>query len=133
MKYSKKQKWHLNKHALLSAIHFSLQYWDWKEEYDALIEKGAGGLRITDDIKAKSVSSPTERDGLRAVELSEKIRKIEQSAEEAGGVFYKWLLVGVTKEYTSYLYLSEKMRMPCGKDKYYAMRRHFFWILNKKI
>ena len=132
-KYSKKRKWYLGKHELLSTIHFALQYWDWKEEYAMLIAKGAGSPELSDDIKAHNVSSPTENDGIRAVELSQKIQKVDDAIEEAAGPFSKWLLKGVTQEHITYSWLEQFMDIPCGRKMYYSMRRKFYWLLHKKI
>lgn len=132
-KYSKKRKYYLGKHELLAAIHFALQYWDWKEEYAMLMTKGAGSPELSDDIRAHNVSSPTENDALRAVQLSDKIRMVDDAVEEAAGPLSKWLLKGVTQEYITYAWLEQNMDIPCGRKMYYSMRRKFYWLLHKKM
>ena len=131
-KKSKKNKYYLSKHEFLAVYHYALQYPEWKDEYASIIGKGAGSIGISDSPHTNNISRPTERDGIRAAELSERINRIETAAREAGGDFYPWLILGVTVEGTTFRWLHDKKRLPCERDKYYAMKHHFYWLLAQK-
>lgn len=133
VRHSKKSKYYLEKHALYTAIHYALQYLEWKEEHKALIEKGAGALSYSDEPHGTDVTRPTERDGIRAYELARKIEIIENAVMEAAApAVQPYLLYAVTHEYVSFADLEAK-EIPCGRKYYYAARRKFYWYLSNKI
>lgn len=129
--HSQKSKYYLSKHEFYTAYHFALQYTEWKEEHAALTSKGAGSPSLSDEPHGSGVGRPTERDGIRAAELSRKIQRIEDAvAEVVSPAVYEFLLYAVTHEYVSYQKLIAR-GMPCGKKQYYEARRKFYYIISK--
>ena len=59
--------------------------------------------------------------------LSRDIGLIEQTAQEAVGGLYPFILKNVTEDITY-----EHMGVPCGRRQFYVMRRKFFCLLDRK-
>lgn len=59
--------------------------------------------------------------------LSRDISLIEQTAQEAVGGLYPFILKNVTEDITY-----EHMGVPCGRRQFYFMRRKFFCLLDQK-
>ena len=59
--------------------------------------------------------------------LSRDIGLIEQTAQEAVGGLYPFILKNVTEDITY-----EHMGVPCGRRQFYFMRRKFFCLLDQK-
>lgn len=77
-----------------------------------------------------SGSSPTEELALKRSSLTRNIQIIEEAAQEAGTFFATWLLKDVTTPEISYQRMND---IPCGRRRYFEMRKKFFRILDKKI
>lgn len=78
-----------------------------------------------------SGSSPTEELAMKRVELEKNIKIIEESAKEANEFFAKWLIQDVTTPEISYQQMQNII--PCGRRRYFEMRKNFFKILDKKV
>lgn len=100
----------ISKHEYLMARHFALCYNEW-----------LAGC-------AKMENSDPERK-----ELRRKMKTVEQTALEADGELYQYLLKAVTNEGITYAHLQMLMDIPCGDQKYYRARRKFYYLLSKKI
>ncbi len=87
-----------------------LQYNEWRDELEYTPESAA-----------------------RREELIKKCRTVEETAFETAPDLCQYILKAVTNEGVTYTYLREIMKIPCGKDLYYACRRKFYWILSKKL
>ena len=126
-------KYSLDKHELLSAIHYALRYRKWRDEYDALSDSGKGISYDKDRVQSSGDYNPVEAAGIRRAELSTRINLIEQTAKETDPELYEWILQGVTDDFATFKSRSTFKGMPCGKDKYYYSRRKFFFLLSQKI
>lgn len=123
----------MTKSEYLSAYYFALRYEEWKSEYESLADTSKA-ITYSDMPKGSlNVSSPTERAAIRRAELLHKIELIEQTALEASGDLYQYLIKAVTNEDVYYHHLKTIMDIPCGKDLYYEIRRRFYYLLSKKI
>lgn len=122
----RKEHW-LPKHRQLELMHFCLQYPEWKHQL-SLLDGYSSGKNLGERIPSGSgyVSSPVERVVERRLELREKIMMVENAAKDAGIDLWPYLLQGVT-EGEGY----DRLDVPCCKDVYYDMYRHFFWLLDK--
>lgn len=76
-------------------------------------------------------SDPTEDLAMKRVEIEHKMQIIEESAKETSEYFAKWLLKDVTAPEISFRHLQHDM--PCGRHRYFEMRKKFFKILDKKV
>lgn len=127
----KKSKWKLPKHQFYTAYHFALQYQEWKDEYDSLITLKA--VNLDGMPHGTTPGNPTETAGMRMAELTRKMKMIEDTVREASSELYDYLIKSVTREGTTYEYLSLVGNMPCGRRQYYESRQRFYWLLSKKL
>lgn len=124
---SPKSRYHLSKHRYLELKHFCLQYEEWKERLKEISEIQAHEIRMKG---SDGVSNETERIAIERTVLVNHIELVERTCMEADKSLWFYLLKGVTEERT-YVYLSNMMKIPCGKDMYYDRYRRFFWLLDK--
>ena len=108
---------------------FCLQYREWKDELeykkDTLKSKC-----ITDMPLSTSGSDATVDLALRRVELEAKCKLIEQTALEADGNLYQYIIKSVTEEVPCW-YLEQIMGMPYCRKDFYGARRYFFFLLDR--
>ena len=125
---SQKNKYWISKHRQYELKHFCLQYPTWKQEYAEL-------SYISTSVAARTRSSNTPGDptGNLAVKRShykDRINLIERVAAETDKALGSYILKAVT-EGLSYNHLKSRLKIPCGRDTYYACYRRFFWLLSK--
>lgn len=126
-------KYKLQKYEYLQAKWYALGYDSYIDEYNTLSSDLSGVDYAKDRIQSSSSGSSTEDLGIRRAMLKQKIENIQQSAIEADPELYQYLLIGVTQEGITYNALRMLKGLPCGQNKYYSIRRKFFYILAKKI
>lgn len=66
-------------------------------------------------------------------QVAKNVDMIQQTAIEADGDLYQYILKNVTEEGVSFKYLKTVMGMPAGKDMFYDRRRKFYYLLSRKI
>lgn len=136
MKYrplSRKNKYYIPKEDYLTAIHYSLRYPVWKQEIDAIADT-AKAIRYDKD----NVQSSGDYDATfeAAVKLSEstiasKVKLIDDTISQVSKGMDNWLRLGVCYGLT-FEQLKQK-GMPCERDMYYDIRRHYYYELSKQI
>ena len=127
---SLKNKYHIDKHRHYELKHFCLQYPVWKKAY-ADFEDVSIPLSTIDKMPTSNIpGDPTAKRAIAKAQLMERIKLIEQAAEEADRYLYDYILKAVT-ENLSYTYLKSKLDIPCSRDMYYDRYRRFFWILSE--
>ena len=72
-------------------------------------------------------SDPTVKKAERAYMLSRDIEMIEQTAIEATGDLYQYMLTAVSENLSW-----EILQPPCGRRQFYKARRKFFFLLSLK-
>ncbi|NCC15667.1 MAG: hypothetical protein EOM28_04875 [Clostridia bacterium] len=77
--------------------------------------------------RSGGISDRTATVAIKKAQLAAEIKMIEQSALEADGELYGYILENVT-EGVSYEYLD----IPASRAGFYALRRSFFYILDKR-
>ena len=132
-KLSKNNPMYIDKHAFYSAYHFALQYPEWKLQYAELIGGAVKAVDYNDMPHGTGVGDPTARIAMRSSILRSNIDLIERTALIAGRDMAEFLLIGVTVEGETFQHLNLVHRMPCGRSKYYQMRRLFYYLLNKAL
>lgn len=125
------KKYHMSKYRFMELYNFCLQYKEWKEELRYLTDT-VSSPRMTGMPVVHSNRDVTQELAIRRKELSDKCKLIEQTAIEADGDIYQYLIKAVTNEGITYNYLREMQGIPCGKDMYYDRRRKFYWLLSQK-
>lgn len=127
---SKKNPYWIPKEKYYELLYFSRQYNTMRQEKRDLL-RTYPSIGTSEYVMTSDISDPVIKAAVRAEELSAKMKLIEDTVMEAGPDIYKWLLIGVTTDY-SYNYLAKKMNMPAGKDLYYDRYRKYFYYLSKK-
>lgn len=127
---SKKNPYWIPKEKYYELLYFSRQYNTMRQEKRDLL-RTYPSIGTSEYVMTSDISDPVIKAAVRAEELSAKMKLIENTVMEAGPDIYKWLLIGVTTDY-SYNYLAKKLNMPAGKDLYYDRYRKYFYYLSKK-
>ena len=128
---SEDSKYYIPKEDYLTAIHYSLRYPLWKEEVGDLANTARGISYDKDNVQTSAGYDSTFEAAVRIQEKQNKIQLIDDTIMlVAGGMDY-WLRLGVCYGLT-FDQLKGK-GMPCEKDKYYLMRRRYYFEISKRI
>lgn len=122
----------LPKHTYISVVHFCYGYPEYKRRYDELCQTYKG-INTDGMPHGNGISDPVAQAVEQREKLSKKIEMIENTADEVGGDLASYLKRGVTDEKATYNYLHEILRMPCGRETYYLLRRKFYKKISEKI
>ena len=124
---SPKNKYWIPKYRYLELKNFCLQYPAWKKELNEI-----SYLKTKSEISPPgNFSNPTELLAIKRLQLEQNINLIDSVAEQADPCLAKWIIRGITENYT-YEYLKYQLDLPAGRDMYYDRYRRFFWILDMK-
>ena len=130
---SNKSKYFIPKEDYLTAIHYSLRYPLWKEEVDNMADTSRAICYDKDRVQTSGNYDSTFEAAVRITDsyAMQKIKMIDDIiALVADGMDY-YLRLGVCYGLTF-----EQLKgkgMPCERDKYYLMRRHYYFELSKRI
>lgn len=128
---SEKSKYYIPKEDYLTAIHYSLRYPLWKQEVADMANTARGISYDKDRVQSSNNYDSTFEAAVRIEEKQHKIQLIDDTIEMVAGDLTDFLRMGVCYGLT---FDQLKGRgMPCEKDKYYLMRRHYYYELSKKI
>ena len=136
MKYrplSRKNKYFIPKEDYLTAIHYSLRYPIWKEELDSIADTSKALTYDGDKIQTSGDYDSTFEAAVKIAEgeTAKKIQMIDDTITlTAKGMDY-FLRLGVCYGLT-FDQLKQK-GMPCERDMYYEIRRHYYYELSKRI
>ena len=126
-KISVKNKYWIPRFRYLELKNFCLQYKDWK-----LALKEISLLRSEFEKTSTSLlGDPTELIAIKRLKYKRNIELIEETAALADQSIAKWIIKGVTENY-SYEYLHYQLDLPVGRDTYYDRYRKFFWLLDQR-
>lgn len=128
---SDKNKYSLPKEDYLTAIHYSLRYPMWVEELRTAADTGSAIRYDRDKVQTSNDSDQTAEVAMRMAELSSRIDLIDEIISQVSGGLDSWLRLGVCHGLTF-----EQLKgkdIPCERDKYYLMRRRFYYELAQKI
>lgn len=126
------EKWGVTKHAFYQAYHFAMRYHEFR---DVLKYKTntMGSQEINGMPRGSRTGDATQNLAIIRQQAAKNVEMIEQTAIEASGELYQYILKNVTEEGASFKYLTTVMNMPAGKDMFYDRRRKFYFLLSKKI
>lgn len=130
---SNKSRYFIPKEDYLTAVHYSLRYPLWKEEVDSMADTSRAITYDKDKVQTSSDYDSTFEAAVRITDsyAMQKVKLIDNTiALAADGMDY-YLRLGVCYGLT-FDQLKGK-GMPCEKDKYYLMRRHYYFELSKRI
>ena len=131
-----KGKYALSKPRYLFLYYYILdKYPEWVAEYNSLSDTRKALKYYADDVPPTDMSTDaTQAAAMRMAVLSRKIDMVRDAAYTAAGEIAPWIIQAATHEGIGYNTLRmQENRIPCGKNKYYAARRKFYWLLSKKI
>ena len=111
---------------------FCEQYPEWVDELKFKTDT-VKSVEITDMPVHHGNSDATCNLATKRFELQKKCELIEQTAIQASGELYQYIIKSVCYE-CPFWYLRDIMGMPCGQSSFYDQRRYFFFLLdqNKK-
>ena len=126
-------KYAIPKEDYLTAIHYSLRYSLWKEEVDTMADTSRAITYDKDKVQTSFGYDSTYEAAVRITDsyAMQKIKLIDDLLTLVAGSMDSWLRLGVCYGLT-YDQLKGK-GMPCEKDKYYTMRRRYYFELIKII
>lgn len=127
---SEKNKYWIEKHRYYELKHFCLQYPIWKKAYLALDGLSKRPADLVSIQTSNIISDPTAKCAEAKLYYSDRIKLIEDAAEQTCPELSNYILKAVTEE-ISYDHLKARLDIPCSKDTYYDLYRRFFWLLNK--
>ena len=124
---STKSKYWIPKYRYLELKNFCFQYPEWKQSVVAISE-----IKTHFQISSSgNFSDPTTEVALKKMKYQALIDLVEQTAFDADPLIAKWIVKGVTENY-SYEYLRYKLDLPAGREMYYDRYRRFFWLLDQR-
>lgn len=126
------KKWTLAKHEFYAVYHYALNYERLIKERAALRATLLKGLAYDGMPHSEMPGDPTGSIASKIAEQSTKIEAIENTARETDPELYEFILYAVTHD-VSFEYLRLKMDMPCGRRKWYELRRKYYYLLSKQI
>ncbi len=115
----------ISKYRYRELSNFCLQYKEFKKE--RLNCYSLDGSVLDGMPRGNYLSDPTMNKAEKAIRLGNYIELIEQTAIEACGDLYPYIIKAVTEGLTWDFLLP-----PCGRRQFYNERRKFFFLLNKK-
>lgn len=123
---SKKNPYWIPKHRYYELVHFCLQYPTWVKAYNALdgLSKRPEDLAL---FKTNEHGNPTERCAESRAYFAERIDIVKNAALLAGGL---GILDAVTQG-IPYEAMSDEYRYCNSREKFYKVRRKFFYILDQ--
>lgn len=127
---SAKNRYWLPRHRYYELYHFCLQYPDWKKSYRSLDGFPIKSQSLIVPNGQAEQANPTAVYAEARLYYLERMDMVENAAKDAAADLYFPLLRAVT-EGISYERLNIQENIPCGKDVWYGMYRHFFWLLDK--
>ena len=130
---SRKNKYFIPKEDYLTAIHYSRRYPIWKEELDSMADTSKALTYDTDPVQTSGDYDSTFEAAVRIVESdnAKKIKLIDDTISLTAKGLDNFLRLGVCYGLT-FEQLKSK-GMPCERDMYYEVRRHYYFELSKRI
>ena len=127
---SPNSKYYMTREARIMAEAYIKRYLEWKNEYEAC--GGSMSFRYDGMPHGMNTSDPTSKDGMRMVELKDKLDKIEQAIRETDEGLYQWMLTAMVYGYSFYD-ARAVIKIPCSKGTFYKKRNEILWRLDKLI
>lgn len=128
---SNKTKYYIPKEDYLTAIHYSLRYPLLLQELSVAADTSTAIRYDKDRVQSFNDSDSTSETAIRMAEIADKINLIDSTIRQVANGMDEWLRYGVCYGLT-FNQLKSK-GMPCERDMYYLMRRHYYFILSKRI
>lgn len=128
---SEKSKYYIPREDYLTAIHYSLRYPLWLAEIKNKADTSKAIRYDEEKVQTSGDSDTTADAAIKISEINEKINLIDGIIRKVAPDMEYWLRLGVCYGLTFDQLKGKKM--PCERDAYYLMRRHYYYELSKKI
>lgn len=128
---SEKSKYYIPKEDYLTAIHYSLRYPLWLAEVKNKADTSKAIRYDEEKVQTSGDSDTTADAAIKISKINEKINLIDGIIRKVAPDMEYWLRLGVCYGLTFDQLKGKKM--PCERDAYYLMRRHYYYELSKKI
>lgn len=143
---AKTGKYMISKHEYYAAMHFALQYPEWKKALRNMSDTSKA-ITYSDMPKGNMNPDPTGDLVEKRERMTDKVMLVEKSAraavyedilgkmcvQEVREEMYQMLLRGVTEEGVTYNTLRVTGNIPCCRNVYNRMKRRFYYILNNEF
>ena len=130
---SRKNKYYIPKEDYLTAIHYSLRYPIWKQEIDSMADTAQAIRYDKEKIQSSGDYDSTFEAAVMLTEsaIAKKVQLIDDTIEQVSKGMDNWIRLGVCYGLT---FDQLKVKgMPCERDLYYEIRRHYYYELSKQI
>ncbi len=130
---SKKSKYYIPREDYLTAIHYALRYPLWMQELNDMANTARAITYDKDRVQSSGGYDSTYEAAVRISEsdIHKKTKLIDDIITLVSNGMDDWIRMGVCYGLT-FDQLKGK-GMPCERDMYYEMRRHFYYELSFKI
>ena len=128
---SEKSKYYVPKETFLTVVHYCKQYPLWVDELSIVPDMNKAIDYARDRVQTSPTADQVENIAIRRAEIDRKRKQLEDTAHEVADDLSPWVIRGVCYD-LPYYYLKTQ-GIPCGKDKYYDLRREFYWKMSKLI
>lgn len=130
---SERSKYYIPKEDYLTAIHYSLRYPLWKQEVDSMADTSRAIVYDKDKVQSSNGFDSTFEAAVRMTEseTAKKIQLVDDTIALVGKGLDYYLRLGVC--YGLNFDQLKGKGMPCERDMYYTMRRHYYYELSKRI
>ena len=130
---SRKNKYYIPKEDYLTAIHYSLRYPIWRQEIDAIADTAKAIRYDKDNVQSSGDFDATFEAAVKLTEsaIAKKLKLIDDTISQVSKGMDNWLRLGVCYGLT-FDQLKNK-GMPCERDMFYEIRRHYYFELSKQI
>lgn len=128
---SEKSEYYLPKQEYLTAIHYALRYPLLLDELNSARDTSTAIRYDKDKVQTSPSDDMIVNAALRASELSAKVQLIEDCITISADGMDRYLKLGVCYSLT-FSQLKTK-GMPCERNKYYQIRRRFYYELSRRI
>lgn len=130
---SRKNKYYIPKEDYLTAIHYSLRYPIWRQEIDAIADTAKAIRYDKDNVQSSGDFDATFEAAVKLTEstIAKKVKLIDDTISQVSKGMDNWIRLGVCYGLT-FDQLKNK-GMPCERDMFYEIRRHYYFELSKRI
>ena len=127
----KNSKYYVEKELYLTTVHFCRQYPTWLAELNIIPDTSKAITYDKEHVKSSNDYDPTSETAMRRAEIERKKNLIDSVADEISQDYKSWLILGIC--YGLSFFELEERGMLLPRDRYYDMRRRFYYLLSKKI
>lgn len=128
---TKRSKYYIEKELYLTVVHFCRQYPSWIAELSIEPDASKAITYDKERVQTSSTYDSTVEIAIRRAEIARKKALVEDTAAEISRDNGAWIILGVCYGLTFYQLEQRGLLIP--RNRYYDMRREFYYQMAKKI